>query len=167
MDQDKLILVERFIEGSLTEEEYYSFINEIKNDDLFTEQAAEILRMQGLLHSAADKDSLCEELTRRVDTAIGPEHEFKTFDSRVMNRIRSARRRKRSIFSSIVSFSIAACLMIAVGAYLFNLWQMSQTAKLIRARFVEVSGDVTIERNGKSIPAGAETDLLTREERQD
>ena len=153
LNKEHLAVIERLIDGSVTEEECSSFETAVKNNDDFADEAADILRIHGLITSAADRDSECRELALRVDNAIGSREKFNTFESRVMQRVRQTEKTGYITFGmkNIVWISFAACLAVMAGAYLFNLYQMSQIPALIKARIMERQGKVLLERQGREL----------------
>ena len=72
----------------------------------------------------------------------------------VFNEKSYSSRRKAAVsgkrrFPRIIWISFAACLIIMAGAYFYNIYQMQQIPRLIKARIMERQGKVLIERQGR------------------
>ncbi|MFC1479095.1 FecR domain-containing protein [Planctomycetota bacterium] len=61
----------------------------------------------------------------------------------------------------IVWASAAACLVIAAGAFLYNLYEAGRTDELIHAKLIEIKGGITINRDGNRIPGAESTELYS------
>lgn len=95
----------------------------------------------------------------------GDDHAFiaKVMDSVVHSgRIRQVRvrRKRRNVLRQWFAWvSVAACIVIVVGAYYFNITQAEKAAG-VRAELVQASSGVTILRNGKRISGKPGIDIL-------
>ena len=127
-----------YLEDALTSEELSEFAALLReHPELHTEFQKDI-RLQVLMRDVAVEElNLAKEVRERPVSEPEPLHRFR----------RSGRRFR------LIWVSLAACLVIVAGAYFFNLWQMSQTHDLIRAKLIEVHGRITIERDGDEMPA--------------
>ncbi|MFC1479115.1 FecR domain-containing protein [Planctomycetota bacterium] len=140
MSGEKLrALIDKYIDGDLTQEE---------RDELnsFLDNSPENARMfwREMRQHWLTRDIL---LKNEGVVLAKKEDEFVSEARYIETKTHSGRRSRKKAFPLIWT-SLAACIMLMVGAYIFNLWQASRTGDLIRAEFIEIKGDVKLIRNG-------------------
>jgi len=96
VDNEKLLLIERFLDDSLGLDEAKRLLKLVRTEDAFKREFAAALRMRGLLEAAREPDEAVERLADVVQTAVDAQDDEHSFNSRVMERIDSERIRKHA-----------------------------------------------------------------------
>ena len=96
----------------------------------------------------------------REEKTISETSEYKQNTLKTSSR-RIVRTHKRKKWKPrIVWITAAACLLIAAGAFLYNVYEMGK-GTLIKAKLVKMKGTITIDRGGDNIPASEHTLLFS------
>ncbi|MFC1479505.1 FecR domain-containing protein [Planctomycetota bacterium] len=159
-DHNKETLIELFVDDSLSKEQAQELLSLIRDDAEFKREFAQSLRIKGLIESLDSADGSMDAVETIVMNALGPAETKNRFESRIMKRLGTKKISRKKWWMPLAA-ALAACLVIAAGAYLYNLHQMSQIPGLIKAKFTEVQGDVNIERGEKSLPARKGMEIIS------
>ncbi|MFC1479102.1 FecR domain-containing protein [Planctomycetota bacterium] len=153
------LLLENFLDDSLSSTEQNELADILEHSEEARTSAAQFIRMEGGLVNLGRLGQI--EAEDLKDAA----KQLKRISSRraaavpASSRRRAAKRKSKRMWS--VWIAAAACLVIAAGAYLYNIYQMSQISGLIKAELIEMRGNVLIERSGDSIKAQKGMEILS------
>jgi ferric-dicitrate binding protein FerR (iron transport regulator) len=144
-------LIESYLNGEITEEMTQELSQWLKQD----KENVKIFIRETHAHQTLRNHFLSEQVIEEYAEEAERQPARKKKSSRRM-RVRRARRRSRF---SLIWVSIAACVLITAGAYLYNVYLMEQTGGMIRARIIETDPGVIILRDGKKIPVKINDEL--------
>ncbi|MFC1479513.1 nitrilase-related carbon-nitrogen hydrolase [Planctomycetota bacterium] len=161
---------------SLSEEEFDFLLDAMEKDPDLLSRLKDQLVLDELLSREIGEDRLC--FLEQVEQRLRAEKDATGFQRKVerkkeegaalrsgtaakrkkngsdrMRKRRSHSRHTRRSWPGIVWMSAAACLVIAVGAYFYNMYQAAQIPKVLKAELINSYGRVTIEHNGKEVRA--------------
>jgi len=148
MDNTRIVLIEKFLDDVLSQDEAREILALLDEDKEFADELMNSVRVKGNIMSAVHEDRECEQLAHIVEVALGPSDDRGSFESRVIQRLQKRRTRRKKWRIHLTA--AAVFLILAAGAYVFNLYRMSGK---YAGNIAEVYGKVHIERNGAKIPA--------------
>jgi len=153
-------LVAGYLEGDLSSEEREELEMLIKEEKGAGKALIEEIEFNQLLSIAMveeDEDS-SSEFANTVLTAWKKQNANSASASKLPD-VKEEEQYKRFSFPRLLWISIAACFAIIGGAFVVNLFTISQTPEQIITELIELKGDIRIEREGGIVPAGRGTDI--------
>ncbi|MFC1479544.1 FecR domain-containing protein [Planctomycetota bacterium] len=181
--QEFLNLTQKYIEGSLTENESDALYNGLKTDPSLQQDFTRLTSQHGILEKAfsmanESKGTFAEEVMDRLekDTSVSTR-----FSREIIERIhRRKRKSRRNVFALWVSF--AAMVIIAAGIYLFviqnipigTVYTQGNAARLIKkgdiinaeqgSLYIELNDGSRIDlKKGTALVCSSESDFLLKE----
>jgi hypothetical protein len=164
MDDSQLLLIERFLDGDLAEDEAGRLRALVDADAEVRGELAAAMRMRGLAAASAHPDAAGEGLARVVMAAVERGAPGK-FEARVLARIDKIPARRRGVpgrrpsagvAKSFWWLAAAACLAVAIGVAAALLsGTKNLPAPPAIAEIAEVSGDVRLVRASGELAADA------------
>ena len=148
-------LLENFLDDSLSAEEQNELADILEHSEKARTSAAQFLRLEGGLVNLGRLGQITAEELREKERVPSRRAAHVPASSRRM-RVKQQRKRIWSIW-----IAVAACLVIAGGVYLYNIYQVSQIPGLIKAKLIEAKGGVIVERNGKRIRAQEGMEIIS------
>jgi tetratricopeptide (TPR) repeat protein len=159
-------LIEKYFEGSLTEEDGDLLIEIVDSSPVMKERFILTVQLNNLLYAAYAPEHADEAMVKRIQTSLAGDMSRKFAGRKVLERIEQVKmqKKRKRIIRKLAWFAVAACIAVAAGFYYMHITKTAdpvETADPVKKIDNVKTADIPVPKDTKLTSIAKLTDADT------